>query len=85
MKLLCCLECKDVFSLSFTEKKCSCGKTTGKYLDVMNAEYKGPCVPLGFANSSFIEAVKNQPEKDWGKDFTAFVIQKQCDTMKRIN
>lgn len=85
MKLLFCLECKDVFNLSFAVKKCSCLKTSGNYLpDGINAEYSGPCVPLGFANSSFIQAVRNQPERDWGKDFNAFVIQKQCDTMKRI-
>lgn len=86
MKLLFCRECKDVFNLSSIIKTCTCGKTSGKYLkDGMNAEYAGPCVPLGFSNPSFVEAIKNQPEKDWGKNFTAFVIQKQCVTMKKTD
>lgn len=83
MKLLFCKECRDVFSLSDVVKTCTCGKTTGRYLDIMNAEYHGPCLPLGFANSTFLAAVRNQPEKDWGRDFTAFVIQKECATMVR--
>ena len=77
--------CNAVISLSGTVKKCPCGKCGGKYLeDDMNAVYWGPCLPLGFANTSFIAAIRNQPERDWGKDFTAFVIQKECPTMKRI-
>lgn len=81
MKLIFCLECNDVISLrSGEDRVCSCGKSGGKYINHVKAEYWGPCVPLGFANSSFIEAVRNQPEKDWGKDFKAFVIQKQCET-----
>lgn len=65
-------------------KTCSCTKSWGKYLaDKLHAEYGGPCLPLGFANGSFVTALRNQPEKDWGKEFTAFVIQKECPTMKR--
>lgn len=83
MKLLVCIKCSDVFSLRKEERKCVCGKSKGKYLDNLNAEFSGPCLPLGFANSSFVEALQNQPEKDWGKEFTAFVIQKECSTMVR--
>jgi hypothetical protein len=84
MKLLVCLECQDVFNLRYETKACSCGKSSGKYFeDGLHAEYQGPCLPLGFANSSFIKALKEQPQRDWGKEFTAFVIQKECPTMKR--
>lgn len=85
MKLLVCVKCNDVFNLNYEVKTCSCKESWGKYFeDGLHAEYGGPCLPLGFANGSFIHALHNQPEKDWGKDFTAFVIQKECPTMKRI-
>jgi hypothetical protein len=54
----------------------------------MDAQFRGPCIPLGFANSSFAplafrpgvaDAVSTTP-----KHFTAFVIQKRCQTMKRL-
>lgn len=86
MKLLVCKECSDVFSLRLDkERTCECGKTKGKYTDNINAVYSGPCYPLGFANSSFIDAIWNQPESGMGKDFTAFVIPKECTTMKKID
>jgi hypothetical protein len=85
MKLLVCLKCNDVFNLNYEKKTCSCEQTWGKYFsDGLHAEYGGPCLPLGFANGSFETALLNQPEKDWGKEFTAFVIQKECPTMKRV-
>lgn len=85
MKLLVCIKCNDVFNLNYEKKTCSCEQSWGKYFsDGLHAEYGGPCLPLGFANGSFETALLNQPEKSWGKDFTAFVIQKECDTMKRV-
>lgn len=85
MKLVICIKCNDIFNLRYEKKTCSCGQTWGHYLeDGLHAKYGGPCLPLGFANGSFITALRNQPEKDWGKDFTAFVIQKECPTMERI-
>lgn len=85
MKLLVCLECHDVFNLREDRTKaCSCGKSSGKYRqDGLHADYQGPCLPLGFANGSFVHALQNQPESGWGKEFTAFVIQKKCDTFLR--
>ena len=85
MKLLYCLECDSVFNLALEmEKVCVCGKSKGQYTDNLNAWFKGPCLPLGFHNGSLSEALQNQPLKDKGKEFTAFVIQKKCSTMKRI-
>ena len=85
MKLLVCLECQDIFNLREDKKKtCSCGKSSGKYRqDGLHADYEGPCLPLGFTNGSFIHALHNQPETGMGKEFTAFVIQKKCDTFLR--
>jgi hypothetical protein len=85
MKLLVCIKCNDVFNLNYEKKTCSCEQSWGKYFeDGLHAEFGGPCLPLGFANGSFFSALRNQPEKDWGKEFTAFVIQKECPTMKRV-
>ena len=84
MKLLYCEKCHDVFNLTGRVKACFCGETGGRYLDNLNAEYWGPCKPLGFANKSFVEALLNQPLFDEGKRFTAFVIPHQCPTMEKI-
>ena len=82
MKLLFCKECKDVFRLwEDSERKCRCGQSGGKYTNLIDAYYFGPATPLGFANSSFVDALENQPEEGMGKVFTAFVIPKICETM----
>jgi hypothetical protein len=60
---------------------CQCGKVGGIYVNEIDACYWGDdAIPLGFANSSFIEAVRNQPEAGTGERFTAFVIPKKCPT-----
>ena len=69
MKLLFCRSCLTVHSLTTSPRSCDCGKSTGYYIDSVNAVIKGPAVPLGFANSSFIQAINNK-----GTDFTAFTI-----------
>jgi len=87
MKLIYCNECHDVISLRFEDRTCDCGKSGGKYLDRLNAEIYGPCIPLGFAGKSFRDARENQPEtnENGGALFTAFVIEKQCPTIQRRN
>jgi hypothetical protein len=83
LKLIFCKECYDVVRLTEKERTCECKKSSGKYVDDLNAEISGPCIPLGFDNFSFSDAVRNQPEKSgWGKQFTAFVIPKKCNTIK---
>ncbi|KGR83649.1 hypothetical protein [Lysinibacillus boronitolerans] len=84
MKLLMCLECNDIFNLDLSEKICSCGRSKGKYINQQLAEYTGKsAVPLGFSNPSFIQAIKDQPNEGMGKEFTAFVIPKNCETFFR--
>jgi hypothetical protein len=88
MKLLYCIECASVFGLKESITHCACGKSSGRYLDIMNAEYEGPCLPLGFANATFAPLAL-RPGVTSGdaaspKRFIAFVIQKKCDTMKRL-
>ena len=69
MKLFYCKSCHDIRALTTTPRSCECGKVSGRYVDKVNAVIKGPAVPLGFANSSFIRSVNNK-----GTDFTAFTI-----------
>ena len=87
MKLLFCKDCADIFRLYVDHPKtCHCGKTTGQYEeDGLHAWYSGPAIPLGFANPSFLTAICNQPDEGWGREFTAFVIQKDCDTFKQMS
>ena len=81
MKLLYCSRCGDVFNLKLQEKTCSCGETSGSYTGGLNAVFKGKYAkPLGFANNSFVDALKYQPSKPPGRLFTAFVIEKNCET-----
>jgi hypothetical protein len=86
MKLIICLECRDVVRLIINEERtCQCGKSGGRYLeDGLNAEYWGKAIPIGFANYSLAEAIGNQPGYGKGYEFTAFVIPKQCETMKKV-
>ena len=82
MKLLYCNECGDVFSLRYEWKTCSCGLSLGKYTNELDGVYLGPCTTLGFANASFVGAIKKQPKKyqgpGTGERFEAFIIEKNC-------
>jgi hypothetical protein len=63
-------------------KSCDCGKTSGKYLaDGSNAVYNGNGIPLGFVNSSFTDSLMCRPLTGYGKEFTAFVIPRICQTI----
>jgi len=84
MKLLYCPVCNSVFNLVVGEwKQCKCGKAGGYYLDNFQAMYNGG-IPLGFNSYTLVDAVGGQPEKGMGRRFEAFVIPKECPTMKKI-
>ena len=82
MKLILCPKCSDVIKLTESYQTCECGKSAGNYIDDLNAEIFGKAIPIGVANESFIQALRNQPESGQGKTFTAFVIPKKCPTIK---
>jgi hypothetical protein len=86
MKLIYCPLCDDVVKLDFRFRMCKCQQSGGQYHeDGIHADYCGEAVPIGFANSSFMAAVHDQPDRGpKGKEFVAFVIPKECDTMTRI-
>jgi len=95
MNLLMCLECGDIFNLTKKEKSCGCGKTRGRYVDELNAEYEGNAQPIGFANGGFIEAIKVQrienkkkkPKNECckGVEFTAFFIPDAATSLCKID
>ena len=95
MKLLMCIECNDIFNLKYIAKSCTCGKTEGRYIDNLNATYSGPAIPIGFANTSFLEASRRQTfmnvmereSKDIccaGEEFTAFIIPEWASSLDKI-
>jgi len=85
MKLIFCSNCKDIVRLQRELRTCKCGESSGRYINNYDAEIEGNCIPLGFANSSLVNALKKQPQgPGQGKRFEAFVIPKVCDTIRRL-
>ena len=85
MKMLYCPKCHDVRKLQRKQVFCQCGGSSGWYKrDGLNAVVAGLAIPLGFQNTSFVEALKNQPEKGAGEVFEAFVIPSECPTIERM-
>jgi hypothetical protein len=88
MKLILCKSCQDIVRPYPNKvRSCECGKITVEAVGSLNIEVSGKkyATPLGFRNSSFRMAVINQPEIGMGQDFVAFVIPKQCDSIKYID
>jgi len=84
MKLIFCPVCQDVVRLIRSRKRfCKCRTSWGKYLDDVFAQIGGPAIPLGFHNSSFADALEGQPDYPPGKQFIAFVIERNCPHIVR--
>jgi hypothetical protein len=63
MKLLCCVRCNELFSLSHTYKQCLGGHCGGQYVGNVDARMWGnrrEVFGIGFANSSFSDALSMQ-------------------------
>lgn len=85
MKLLFCPSCQDVLKLSLEGRHCECGASWGRYLeDGLEAELSGEGIPLGFANSTFRNALGKRPAEGLGATFTAFVIAEFCETVDYV-
>jgi hypothetical protein len=85
MKLIFCPSCEDVVRLIGAKRECLCGSSGGRYLeDGLHAEVWGNAVPLGFANRSFANAVRNRIQGSWSQPFTAFVIPFECATVAEL-
>ena len=84
MKLIVCTTCSDVVALKVgIMRECFCGASSGAYSKSRpgHAKIKGPCIPIGFANPSFIAALKDHVQDGTGIDFTAFVLRKDCSSV----
>lgn len=84
MKLFYCIKCQDIVRpYPGKTRSCECGNlTVTPHPDNITVEYSGDnVIPIGFNNSSFLLAAKNQPEDGWGKSFEAFIIPKQTKTI----
>ena len=46
MKLLFCKQCSSLFNIKNSWKKCTCGKSGGRYTDNVDITFHGPCVFL---------------------------------------
>lgn len=83
MKLVFCPKCCDVVKMRYSKTYCECKKSWGKYdKDGVHSEIGGSCIPLGFDNSSLVQALRSQPMEGLGSRFEAFVIPKKCDHIK---
>lgn len=101
MKLLLCTSCSDVVKLRKTETLCECGKSKGRYIDALNAEYSGDyAYLLGFHNGSLVKALQDQNRygdseiifehgvyagEAKGREFTAFIIPDSAKTVTKLN
>ncbi len=101
MKLFCCGKCNEIFNLSMTYQECKGGHGGGQYVDNLNAKVWGDptrIFVLGFANTSFIGALRDQLNEgdrrdDFfyggrmtpkGREFTAFIIPEAADSVQRV-
>lgn len=98
MKMVMCLDCNDVFNIIHQERKCFCGKTSGKYIDNLNIEIKGNCVPIGIHNTKLFQAIAMQKIEDKyqtqannaaccpeGVNISAWIIPKCAKSVKISN
>lgn len=70
----------------FYEKRyCKCKESSGNYTDELNVVIHGKAVPIGFANLSFVKALRGITEVSvkGGIVFEAFVIPESSRTVKR--
>ena len=96
MKLMVCFACNDVLALRMEPRTCACGRTSGRYVDGLNAVIYGDAdghLALGFANSSFRRAIGEQREHGDlpcsgrfgghppGREFEAFILPADCPSM----
>lgn len=87
MKLLLCRACQDVKKLTSDRRWCTCGKSGGRYLDQLNAEYWGRhALLVGFDNNTLSEAILHGNWKDahFGPRFTAFIIPLTAETVRKV-
>lgn len=74
MKLLNCLECRDIVRLDFVERRCRCKRCGGRYVDQVTVEYSGPARIIGIRN------------RDYGQGIgTWWTIPKRSEHVRRVS
>lgn len=83
MKLVFCPHCQDVVKPGRREPRvCNCGESGGEYIDDVNCIVYGAGTPLGFANTSFVSALKSRPKGPGkGSRFEAWVMPRKVDSI----
>lgn len=101
MKLFCCAKCNQIFNLTHWYQECEGEHGGGQYIDHVNAKVWGDptrIFVLGFANTSFINALRDQIHigdqrlestferhmTPRGREFTAFVIPEVSPSVIRV-
>lgn len=87
MKLILCPTCHDVIKImTQAPRTCYCGQSWG-FLpyegDDLHAAIGGQAIPLGFANSTLVDAIQSRPKFGMGSHFDAFVIPENCETVEQ--
>lgn len=86
MKLIYCQACGDVVKLiPEATRSCQCEACCGRYEDDgFYAMYSGAlAVPLGIDNTTMLLAIEKQHDSE-SRGLVAFVIGRQCPTMRRV-
>lgn len=93
MKLLLCRACQDVLKLQESPsqreaRRCKCGKSGGRYLDQLNAEFWGRhALLIGFDNNSLAAVVHGdlwKGDPPYGPRFTAFIIPEETNSVRKV-
>lgn len=84
-KMLFCCVCQTHAQLFVNRHSfCECRESHGRLRsDGVIAEVWGPCIEWGYNIADFMRAIKHRPLKGRGSNFNAFVIAKQCITIRR--
>ena len=86
MKLLHCSRCQDIFSMTFSLKTCSCGKTSGVYIDALNVVYAGKyAICLGIDNQALDIAISKQSVDGEGVKFESYVVPSWCSSTIKVD
>lgn len=84
MKLLFCPTCRTIINIVADEKtQCRCGKSWGRYINNIEAEFNKHAVPIGFNNKSFRSAYMYKDDSILNR-FIAFFINNKADNVKIV-
>lgn len=74
MKILHCIHCNDMVALHSEDRTCRCGRSGGRYIDRVWAEYRGPSRILGMLNQEVSQSLRDTHVPFEGPHYRWFVI-----------